>query len=702
MKLYILFYEVFFVFCIKKNYQGIIDKYNNKDKRILFFDYQHNETIVLSTTCTDISILNCHIKFYNSKNIQFSLNGVLPSLFEFSSIALNHNNSFEIVIIGGYGYEFSPNMNLYRITFNNNTKLNLTKIKINYGYTESAISIINPIQSLVVYGGHDDINITNKILLFDINSNHFSLIRQNHDYFSLTKRKGHSLTFLDNPLPFLPEIKNEYLYPLIVLFGKNEYDYTRQIDVIIIKKESNDSYYLNNTYSINEIIRGYVYPEPREGHRALYSKDTNSIFLFGGCNYKENRCFNHMIYRLRLFDLYWEKYPFNYSTVKSTEILLVNSNTFLFENDKGQLERLTIKKDEEKKMDNRPRKYSWKTIKKNINDNTLLNDLIKRNETEIDQIIQKILADIESNYIGERYKELKDILSQIKDMKKDKFNILNQQLSDIKNKFKAYKEKTMKENKKNETKCNNTILIKPNSKLPITNNTHHTTNSTNITKQSHLNNHTEKIYQLNNTINNKSKQIKNLTVNHKINVSHNYTNHSIQENLICNTCNKAKEEKNKTITPYCNRCNKTKVINQSSVNSTNSTLQLKTTLEHNNNTIPQSNLTQKHNITTHNETHSLNNITQIKLKPNITSNSTKVNSTSVPVKKIAHATLHIPLGKHSKKRFNGYSFLQKDTIIPPPKSDSNLTPLLLGLSGIVFLTLLYCFTFRTENNSLIK
>ena len=700
MKLYILFCEVFFVFCIKKNYQGIIDKYNNKDKRILFFDYQHNETIVLSTTCTDISILNCHIKFYNSKNIQFSLNGVLPSLFDFSYIASNHNNSFEIFIIGGYGYgyEFSPNMNLYRITFNNNTKLNLTKIKINYGYTESAISIINPIQSLVVYGGHDDINITNKILLFDINSNKFSLIRQNPDYFSLTKRKGHSLTFIDNPLPFLPEIKNEHLYPLIVLFGKNEYDYTRQIDVIIIKKESN-SYYLNNTYSINELIRGYVYPEPREGHRALYSKDTNSIFIFGGCNYKENRCFNHMIYRLRLFDLYWDKYPFHYSTVKSTEILLVNSNTFLFENDKGQLERLTIKKDEEKKMNNRPRKYSWKTIKKNIDDKNLLNEIIKRNETEIDQIIQKILADIESNYMGERYKELKNILSQIKDMKKDKFNILNQQLSDIKNKFKAYKEKTIKENKKNEAKCNNTILIKPNSKLPITNKTLHTTNSTNITKQAHLNNHTEKIHQLNNTISN---PIKNLTVNHTINVSHNYTNQTMQEKLICNTCNKTKEEKNKTITPYCNRCSKTKVINQSSVNSTNSTLQLKTTLEHNNNTIPQSNLTQKHNITTHNETHSLNNITQIKLKPNITSNSTKVNSTSVPVKKIAHATLHIPLGKHSKKRFNGYIFLQKDTVIPPPKSDSNLTPLLLGLSGIVFLTLLYCFTFRTENNSLIK
>ena len=94
MKLYIVFYEVFFIFCIKKNYQGIIDKYNNKDKRILFYDYQHNETIVLSTTCTDISILNCHIKFYNSQNIQLSLNGVLPSLFEFSSIASNHNSTF--------------------------------------------------------------------------------------------------------------------------------------------------------------------------------------------------------------------------------------------------------------------------------------------------------------------------------------------------------------------------------------------------------------------------------------------------------------------------------------------------------------------------------------------------------------------------------------------------------------------------------
>ena len=172
------------------------------------------------------------------------------------------------------------------------------------------------------------------MLLFDINSNKFSLIKQNPDYFSLTKRKGHSLTFIEINLPFLPEIKNEHLYPLIVLFGKNEYDYTRQIDVIIIKKEFNTTYYLNNTYSINELIRGYVYPEPREGHTSLYSKDTNSIFLFGGCNYKENRCFNHMIYRLRLFDLYWEKFPFH-STVKSTEILLVNSNTFLFENGKG-------------------------------------------------------------------------------------------------------------------------------------------------------------------------------------------------------------------------------------------------------------------------------------------------------------------------------------------------------------------------------
>ena len=698
MKLYIVFYEVFFIFCIKKNYQGIIDKYNNKDKRILFYDYQHNETIVLSTTCTDISILNCHIKFYNSQNIQLSLNGVLPSLFEFSSIASNHNSTFEIFIIGGYGYDFSPNMNLYRITFNNNIQLNLTKIKINYGYTESAISFISPIQSIVVYGGHNDINIINKMLLFDINSNKFSLIKQNPDYFSLTKRKGHSLTFIEINLPFLPEIKNEHLYPLIVLFGKNEYDYTRQIDVIIIKKEFNTTYYLNNTYSINELIRGYVYPEPREGHTSLYSKDTNSIFLFGGCNYKENRCFNHMIYRLRLFDLYWEKFPFH-STVKSTEILLVNSNTFLFENGKGQLERATIKMEEVKKSNNRPRRYSWKTIKKNIEDNNLLNKIISKNETEIDEIIQKILAALESNYLGEQYKELKELLSQIKEMKKDKFNILNIQLSDIKNKFKVYIEKHNKDNKKTEAKCNNTVLIKPNTTIPNTNHTKHITNGANITKIAQMNNNTQKIIHSNNT-HNISKPIKNLTVNHTLNVSHNYTNKTVQDKSVCNTCNKTSQEKNKTIEskPHCNRCNKTKLINQSKVNSTISTIQGNTTKEHNNNTIPNSNLTQKNNVT-HNDTHPVNNITQ--LKSINTTNSTSVSST-IQVKKIAHATLHIPLGKHSKKRFKGYSFLQKGTVIPPPKNDSNLTPLLLGLSGIVFLTLLYCFTSRTENNSLIK
>lgn len=765
MKIITYYFLLFSLFCkhyilsLQQNQQQslFIDndnyKLNPKNKNILFSS--NNNTIAISSSCLDFLIPNCANEFYLFKDdgkTKLSANTLLPPLFDYSYVSSppDYKGNFDIFFVGGYGYDLKENVYLYQVKYIDSThKIEISTSKINVGYSDSSIEIIPSLSILVLYGGHTDTLITNELLLYNIKTSNVTTLAP-YNNTDLSKRKGHSLTYIDKEYPFIAqEKKNAIFYPILVLFGKNQTDYTRLMNVILLKaNETHNIPTFNKTFSVNDLVRGYTYPEPREGHKTIYSREMNSIFVFGGCNYKMNKCFNRIIYRFRLYDLFWEKYPFtNY--MKSNSIILVG-NQFIYENWNGSIARFelneTVQK-EDNKID-RPRKYKWKNAKKEKNIDELFQKIINKNESAIDEIAQKMLFDIESNHLG-KYKEITNILEQIRDLKRDKIEALTFKIKEEEIKYKKCLNKSEAFNMTNHTNISSLNPKEEKSKKASDDNkdTNSTVKELNVTKNfsNHIDNneqfHNISVNQKNDTKEiNKTELNEQKAKNHQTKVSNSNINENksalfpvkTQEKNSTNSKNETKISPNPPIQTKVNSSTKEKLnlqnlthTNRTKNNSTHNTTTEKKNLTNNNNiqkkaiTSPSQNKTNLNqtfaNQTKLNNTHSmpLKNETPFieKKTPDINFTSPKPVTKSIPntqikIKKIEHPVLQIPLGHKSKTRLKHYSFLQtekKETTSPvqlkKKTNEFSCIPIILGISGTVILSIIYIFSFsKAEKN----
>lgn len=763
--IFIIFIDYILAFHQNKQQNLSIDndnyKLNPKNKNLLFSS--NNHTIAISSSCLDFLIPNCANEFYlfnDDGKTKLSTNTLLPALFDYSYVSSppDYQGNFDIFFVGGYGYDLQENVYLYHAKYIDSThKIEISNSKINVGYSDSSVEIIPP-SMLIIYGGHTDILMTNELLLYNIKTSNVTTLAP-YNNTDLSKRKGHSLTYINKEYPFIAqEIKNETFYPILVLFGKNQTDYTRLMNVILLKtNETHIIPTLNKTFSVNDLIRGYIYPEPREGHKTIYSREMNSIFVFGGCNYRINKCFNRVIYRFRLYDLFWEKFPFS-NYMKSSSIVLVG-NQFIYENWNGNINRFelneTVQK-EENKID-RPRKYKWKNVKKEKNVDELFQIIINQNESAIDEIAQKMLFDIENNYLG-KYKEITNILEQIRDMKRDKIEALTLKIKEEEIKYKKCLNKSEMLNMTNHTNMSS-LNPKGNKSEKVTtlkddnkdkNNTVQELNET-----EHFSKHFENNEQFHNiTINQKNNtNEKNETVLKEQNGKYqqmNVSNSNIHENkggplpvkiVKTQEKNSTYDKNETTISPNPLIQNQTKMNtstkeklnmhnstqnNIATTNSThNSTIEKKNTTTNNiqNNTIisPSKNKTQLNHTSTNQTKVNITDSAPLKnVTPVIEEKSPKIISTppqttlkpttdsQIKVKKIENPILQIPLGHSSKTRLKQYSFLQtelkesKNPKKPTGKTNEfNFIPIILGISGIAILSIIYIFSFsKTEKNCL--
>jgi hypothetical protein len=314
------------------------------EKNFLYSDEDSN--LVIYSTCNDIlkNVQKCLPKILFVSRLDFSfyefkLTGdKLPLLTGFSLDFNNQIDNYFFYIFGGVDKNGLHNQDLYKIDldfvfgYGKIRKVNIKQTNGNItpaAISEASLNILpfatsqslNPMSTknndyiLILYGGINDIDLTSNFFYFSSQLHQWNQINikyEENDKLLLQKRKGHSAIILNDEENYLNNELDKHInrgiiktWKMLVFGGKTELGYQNDIQIIQINYMMLDDTFYFKKINLDRTIDGEA-PEPREGHKAIFKK--GYMYIFGGCNYEINKCYNKkIVHRLSLKNLKWEK-----------------------------------------------------------------------------------------------------------------------------------------------------------------------------------------------------------------------------------------------------------------------------------------------------------------------------------------------------------------------------------------------------------